>query len=71
MVAVAASVYALDTLYGSTVIPPEVRALRAGKRTRRPGKIREALKQIFGYGAVNSQWVTEFEWLFDLRDAAE
>jgi predicted nucleic acid-binding Zn-ribbon protein len=70
VVAVAASAHALDALYGSTVIPPEVRTLWAGKRTRRPGKIREALKLVFVTDAVNSQWVTEFEWLFVLRDAA-
>jgi hypothetical protein len=70
VVAVAASAHALDALYGSTVIPPAVRAQWVTKGTRRHGKIREALKQVFVTGAVNSQWVTEFEWLFDLRDAA-
>jgi hypothetical protein len=71
VVAVAASAHALDALYGSTVIPPTVRAQWVAKGTRRHGKIREALKQVFVTGAVNSRWVTEFEWLFDLRDAAE
>lgn len=29
------------------------------------------LQEVFVTGVVNSQWVAEFEWLFDLRDAAE
>lgn len=45
VVAVAASAHALDALYGSTVIPPAVRAQWVAKGTRRHGKIREALKQ--------------------------
>jgi hypothetical protein len=38
--------------------------------TKRHGKIREALKQVFDTGPVNHEWVSEFGWLFDLRDAA-
>jgi hypothetical protein len=70
VVAVAAAAHALDALYGSTVVPQAARAQRVDKGTRRHGKIREALKQVFDTGAVNSRWVIEFEWLFDLRDAA-
>jgi hypothetical protein len=70
VVAVAASAHALDALYGSTVIPPVVRARWVEKDTKRPGKIREALKLVFATGPMNTPWVSEFKWLFDLRDAA-
>ena len=65
VVAVAASAHALDALYGSTVIPESAR----GHGQNRPGKIREALKRVFDTGPVNTPWVTQFCWLFDLRDA--
>ena len=70
LVAVAASAHALDALYGSTAIPDSIRAQRSKNRTKRHGKIREALKAVFITGAVNSTWTTEFRWLFELRDAA-
>jgi hypothetical protein len=70
VVAVAASAHALDALYGTTVIPPAVRAHWNEKGTRRHSKIREALKQVFVTGVVNSEWATELKWLFGLRDAA-
>lgn len=28
------------------------------------------LKHVFDTGPMNNRWVSEFEWLFDLRDAA-
>jgi hypothetical protein len=65
VVAVAASAHALDALYGSTVIPESAR----GYGPNRPAKIREALKRVFDTGPVNTPWVTQFDWLFDLRDA--
>ena len=70
LVAVAASAHALDALYGSTAVPQSLRDAWFGKRTKRHGKIREALKLFFKTGPVQTQWVTDFEWLFDLRDAA-
>jgi hypothetical protein len=70
LVAVSASAHALDALYGSAVIPQTVRDMWKSRRTKRHGKIREALKQIFDTGQVNASWVADFEWLFDLRDAA-
>lgn len=70
LVAVSASAHALDALYGSTVIPQAVRDMWKGKGTKRHGKIREALKQVFDTGQVNTKWVADFDWLFDLRDAA-
>jgi hypothetical protein len=70
LVAVSASAHALDALYGSTVIPQAVRDMWKGKGTKRQGKIREALKQVFDTGQVNAKWVADFDWLFDLRDAA-
>lgn len=70
LVAVSASAHALDGLYGSTVIPQAVRDTWKGKGTKRHGKIREALKQVFDTGQVNTKWVADFDWLFDLRDAA-
>lgn len=39
-------------------------------RSNRPGKIREALKLVFNTGKVNTPWVAQFEWLFDMRDSA-
>lgn len=70
IVAVSASAHSLDALYGSTVIPQAVRDQWRSTGTKRHGKIREALKQVFDTGAMNTRWVAEFEWLFDLRDAA-
>jgi len=70
LVAVAASAHALDAFYGSTAVPQSLRDTWFGKRTKRHGKIREALKLLFKTGPVQTQWVTDFEWLFDLRDAA-
>jgi DNA-directed RNA polymerase subunit RPC12/RpoP len=70
VVAVAASAHALDALYGSTVISQNLRDQWKQKGSKRHGKIREALKQVFDTGPVNDQWVSDFAWLFDLRDAA-
>lgn len=64
VVAVAASAHALDALYGSTVIPRSAR----GHGQNRPGRIREALKRVFNTGRVNTPWVAQFDWLFDLRN---
>ena len=69
VVAVAASAHALDALYGSQLIDPSVRSGFA-TGTKRHGKIREALKSVADTGPVNTPWVTDFGWLFDLRDAA-
>jgi hypothetical protein len=66
VVAIAACAHALDALYGSQVIPASAR----NQGQNRPGKIREALKQTFNTGPVNTRWVGEFTKLFDLRDAA-
>jgi DNA-directed RNA polymerase subunit RPC12/RpoP len=70
MIGVAASAHALDALYGSSVIPSTVRSTFKQKRTPRRDAIREALKTPFATGPMNNQWVAEFDWLFDLRDAA-
>ena len=70
IVAVAASAHALDALYGSTVIPQSVRNRWRTSSSSREGHIREALKHVFDTGQVNTPWVAEFGWLFDLRDSA-
>ncbi|MEU7865040.1 hypothetical protein [Nonomuraea sp. NPDC049141] len=70
IVAVAGSAHALDALYGSAAVPASIRAPFLGKGTKRHGKIREALKAIYNTGPVNTFWNREFEWLFELRDAA-
>jgi predicted nucleic acid-binding Zn-ribbon protein len=70
IVAVAASAHALDALYGSAAIPQSVRAQWRHSSSSREGHIREALKGVFDTGRVNTPWVTEFGWLFDLRDSA-
>ena len=46
------------------------RRRQKGRGTKRHGKIREALKQVFDTGQVNTKWLADFDWLFDLRDAA-
>lgn len=71
IVAVAASAHALDALYGSVVIPQNVRdQWRTSGKGKRVGHIQEALKAVFELGAVSKGWVPDFEWLFGLRDAA-
>jgi len=70
IVAVSASAHSLDAFYGSSAISQAVRDQRKNTSTRRHGKIREALKQVFNTGPMNNHWTSEFEWLFDLRDAA-
>jgi len=70
IVALAASAHALDALYGSTVVPQSVRDQWRNSSSGREGHIREALKCVFNTGKVNTPWVTEFGWLFDLRDFA-
>ncbi|WP_159048040.1 hypothetical protein [Streptomyces sp. WM6378] len=70
MCAVAAASFSLDALFGSTGVPPSIRKWWPGKRPNRPTAIREALKRAFDTGPVNTTWVAEFSWLFDLRDAA-
>ena len=66
IVAISASAHALDALYGSTVIPQTAHKLGQNRR----GNIREALKRVFDTGKVNTPWVAQFEWLFEMRDAA-
>jgi hypothetical protein len=72
IVSIGASAYALDALYGSTVIPQAFRDQWPNSRGGPPreAKIREALKVQFSVGPVSTAWVGEFRWLFDLRDAA-
>jgi hypothetical protein len=71
IVAVAASAHALDALYGSAVIPQSVRdQWRTSGKGKRVGHIQEALKAVFDGGTVSKGWVSGFEWLFGLRDAA-
>ncbi|MEU5200396.1 hypothetical protein AB0G86_41210 [Streptomyces scabiei] len=69
LVAVAASAHTLDALYGS-VVPEENRAEWRRKRTSRRSAVREGLKLVFATGPRNTTWVSEFKWLFDLRDAS-
>ncbi|UQA92171.1 hypothetical protein [Streptomyces halobius] len=68
LVAVAASAHALDALYGSLVVRAAVQGRKLGEN--RHSNIREALKLVFVSGPFNADWIADFEWLFDLRDAA-
>lgn len=70
LVAVAASAHALDALYGSITISQPIRDQWRQRGTKRRGAIRESLKALFDTGQVNQLWVGQFDWLFDLRDAA-
>ena len=68
MVAISAASHALDALYGQ-LVTPQIRT--AGpKNAPREAHIRECLKRRFNTGKRDGDWVREFDWLFDLRDAA-
>lgn len=67
MIAVSAAAHALDAVYGS--IKSRV---ASGTADRRPMRILEALRsgiELRGREGGGG-WAKEFEWLFDLRDAA-
>lgn len=66
MIVVSASAHALDGFYG-TIKPIVQPPPSAASRHR---QILEALKLGFHVGAKMHVWVGEFDWLFDLRDAA-
>ena len=73
--AVTTAALALDALYVPVKeLAPRVSASTVPvcprKRTARPARIREALKQAFRVGKLNDRWVQEFKWLFRLRDGA-
>lgn len=78
IICVAAVGHSLDALYGqvSQELPrPSANVAptpcSTSRRPKRASHIREALKLRFATGRVDQQrWVTEFEWLFSLRDAA-
>jgi hypothetical protein len=67
LIAIAAASHALDALYGvvKEIVPP----LGSGSRW---SKILETLKMgfVIGGSAGGGRWASDFEWLFDLRDAA-
>jgi hypothetical protein len=73
MVAVSAASHALDAFYGKVHqvggLPPAA-ASWDKNATPRWSRILETLKHNFQIGKHTGRWAIEFEWLFDLRDAA-
>lgn len=72
LVGVAACAHALDALYGALrdlVHNPAAKGWRHGKPARH-SKIFETIKHGFDIGARTNSWPADFEWLFELRDAA-
>jgi hypothetical protein len=74
LIAVAGASHAIDAFYGEAreliPIPKALSDAWRRKRTGRPERIRETLKLGFGVGKHGAQWKIDFDWLFDLRDAA-
>jgi hypothetical protein len=69
LVAVSAAAHALDAMYGQ-LITPELRGAGPKDDAGREAHIRECLKRRFATGKRDATWITEFRWLFGLRDAA-
>jgi hypothetical protein len=70
IVSIAASAHCLDSFYGlhRSVVPEPIRVSWRKKKTPRPRQILETLKVAFG--VPTEKWISDFDWLFDLRDAA-
>lgn len=74
MIAISAVAHTIDGLYGEirdlAAVPQTTRDAWRAKRTPRESQILETLKIGFNVGRKSERWTAEFEWLFDLRDAA-
>jgi hypothetical protein len=74
MIAVAAASHAIDAFYGEAKefipLPASITETWRRNRTGRPERIRETLKRGFRVGRHDRRWKKDFDWLFDLRDAA-
>jgi hypothetical protein len=69
MVAISAAAHALDALYGQ-LVTPDIKMAGPRDDKRREAHIRECLKRRFDTGKRDLEWVSGFQRLFDLRDAA-
>jgi hypothetical protein len=70
LVGVAAAAHALDALYGH-LADKAIKAVGPKDGKGRDAHIRDCLHRRFKLtNQVGTRWVTEFGWLFDLRDAA-
>ena len=69
MVAISAVAHALDALYGQ-LVTAEIRVAGPRDDKGREAHIRECLKRRFDTGKRDRGWVSRFQRLFDLRDAA-
>jgi hypothetical protein len=74
IISVAGSSHAIDAFYGEAkefiAVPDALAQAWEKNRTGRPERIQETLKLGFQIGRHARRWKTEFDWLFDLRDAA-
>jgi hypothetical protein len=76
MVAISASAHAIDGFYGrfrDIVVPAEIREKwqinrERGKAAPRPNQLLETLKR--GFKVKIEAWRSDFEWLFEVRNAA-
>ncbi len=71
LIAISAAAHAVEALFAE--LKPLVVTADAAKRwkqngTKRRGQIRETLRQ--GFRLVGEHWGRDFDWLFDLRNAA-
>ena len=69
MVAISAAAHALDALYGQ-LVTPDIKVAGPRDDKGREAHIRECLKRRFDTGKRDQEWVSRFQRLFDLRDAA-
>ena len=69
MVAISAAAHALDALYGQ-LVTPEIKVAGPRDDKGREAHIRECLKRRFDTGKRDLEWVSHFQRLFNLRDAA-
>lgn len=70
LVAVSASAHALDAIYGQ-LVTDAIKEDGPREGAGREAHIRECLKRRFRIGGqLEKRWISEFRWLFELRDAA-
>ena len=69
MVAISAAAHALDAFYGQ-LVTPAIKKDGPKDDKGREAHIRECLKRRFDTGKRDREWVSRFQRLFDLRDAA-
>jgi hypothetical protein len=74
MISISASAHAIDAWYGAirdlVPLPAHLRTGWTNQKPPRPARILETLKLGFSLGKAGTNWVNEFAWLFEVRDAA-